>query len=290
MTTAFLPRSWRGFASCSVPRFCWRSHWHEGLLSSLRGQWRWLLFAVIEITIPFPLIAAGELHVASSLAAILIAAAPLFVAVLAIRFDATERVTEERLAGLLIGLGGVVALVGVDVAGDADELVGAAAILFSRALLRDWADDPEAPLRRSRPSRVDNGSARDRRPWCSPAAALDPPSEVPSGSAIVALVVLGIFCTAAAFAIYATLVAEVGAGQALVITYVAPVVAVALGVAILGEQLGGGDRRAAADPGGIVARSRRASTAGPGGGGHPAQGSPAADQAGRRTAPDRRRG
>ena len=34
--------------------------WHGGLLSSLRGRWRWLaVFAVVEITVPFPLIAAG---------------------------------------------------------------------------------------------------------------------------------------------------------------------------------------------------------------------------------------
>jgi drug/metabolite transporter (DMT)-like permease len=36
--------------------------WHAGLLSSLRGRWGWLaVFAVVEITLPFPLIAAGEL-------------------------------------------------------------------------------------------------------------------------------------------------------------------------------------------------------------------------------------
>lgn len=215
--------------------------WHGGLLSSLRGRWRWLaVFAVVEITVPFPLIAAGELHVSSSLAAILIAAAPLFVAVLALRFDATERVTEERLAGLMIGLGGVVALVGIDVAGNADELVGAAAILISALcyaigpmiLKRHLADlDPRASMA---------AALAIAALVLAPAAALDPPSEVPSGSAVVALVVLGIFCTAAAFAIYAALVVEVGAGRALVITYVAPVVAVALGVAILGEQLGAG--------------------------------------------------
>src|SRR5947208_1410759 len=49
--------------------------WRAGTLGSLRGRWRWLLaYAVAEVTIPFPLIAAGEQHVASSLAAIVIAA------------------------------------------------------------------------------------------------------------------------------------------------------------------------------------------------------------------------
>ena len=67
-----------------------------------------------------------------------------------------------------------------------------------------------------------------------------PPDEVPPGSALVALAVLGFFCTAAAFVFYGALVAEAGPGRALVITYIAPVVAVALGVAVLGEQPGAG--------------------------------------------------
>jgi drug/metabolite transporter (DMT)-like permease len=215
--------------------------WHAGLLSSLRGRWAWLaVFAVVEITLPFPLIAAGELHVASSLAAILIAAAPLFVALLALRFDASERVTGERLAGLVIGLAGVVALVGIDVAGETDELVGATAILIAAlcyaigpmVLKRHLADlDPRASMA---------AALAIAALVLAPAAAIDPPSAVPPGSAIFALVVLGIFSTAAAFAIYAALVAEVGAGRALVITYVAPVVAVALGIAILDEHLGAG--------------------------------------------------
>jgi drug/metabolite transporter (DMT)-like permease len=63
---------------------------------------------------------------------------------------------------------------------------------------------------------------------------------MPSLSAIGALLALGFFCTAAAFVFYGMLIAEVGAGRALVITYVNPVVAVALGVAILGERPGPG--------------------------------------------------
>ena len=215
--------------------------WRLGLLASVRGRFSWLaVFAVVEISLPFPLIAAGEQHVASSLAAILIAAAPLFVALLALRFDATERVSGQRLVGLVIGLGGVVALVGIDVAGNANELAGAMAILFAAlcyaigpmVLKHHLADlDPRASMA---------AALVIASLVLAPAVALDPPSAVPSGSAIAALVVLGLFSTAAAFAIYAALVAEVGAGRALVITYVAPVVAVALGVAILGEQPGAG--------------------------------------------------
>src|SRR3954465_9492002 len=66
--------------------------WPAGALAALRGRWRWLaIFAVIEIVVPFPLIAAGEQHVDSSLALGVVAAAPLFVALLALRYDASER-------------------------------------------------------------------------------------------------------------------------------------------------------------------------------------------------------
>jgi drug/metabolite transporter (DMT)-like permease len=210
--------------------------WHAGTLASVRGHWRWLaVFAVAEITVPFPLIAAGVQHVASSLAAIIIATAPLFVAVLAIRFDATERVTGRRLVGLLIGLSGVVALVGIDVAGRGGELLGALAVLVAAfcyavgpmVLKRHLSDlDQRASM---------GASLALATIFLTPAVALDPPSVPLTAEAAAALVILGVLCTAAAFVLYASLIAEVGAGRALVITYINPVVAVALGVAILGS-------------------------------------------------------
>ena len=103
-----------------------------GTLGTVRGKGRWLAaYAFLEITIPFPLIAAGEQHVDSSLAAIIIASVPLLVAVLAQRFDRAERATGRRLVGLLVGFTGVVVLVGIDVAGQSDELLGAAFILIA---------------------------------------------------------------------------------------------------------------------------------------------------------------
>ena len=59
--------------------------WRLGLLGALRGRWRMVaVYAILEIAVPFPLIAAGEQRVSSSLAAILIASVPLIVAVLAL--------------------------------------------------------------------------------------------------------------------------------------------------------------------------------------------------------------
>ena len=215
--------------------------WRAGTLGTLRGRWGWLaVFAIAEITIPFPLIAAGEQHVASSLAAIIIATAPLFVALLAIRFDASERVNGRRLAGLLIGLSGVVALVGIDVAGREDELLGALAILVAAFC---YAVGPMVLKRHLAhlDQRASMGAALAIAAiLLTPAVALDPPTDPIPGEAVAALIVLGILCTAAAFVLYGMLISEVGAGRALVVTYINPVVAVALGVTILGERPGAG--------------------------------------------------
>jgi drug/metabolite transporter (DMT)-like permease len=215
--------------------------WRAGALGALRGRGRWLaLYAIFEIAVPFPLIAAGEQHVASSLAAIIIAAVPLFVALLALRFDPAERATGSRLVGLIMGLVGVVALVGIDVAGRSGELLGAGAILLAAVgyaagpmvFKRKLADlDPRAAM---------GASLVIAAVALAPLAAVDPPTVAPSAQALVALVVLGVFCTAAAFVFFGALIAEVGPGRALVITYVAPVVAVALGVTVLGERPGAG--------------------------------------------------
>src|SRR4051794_1694453 len=106
--------------------------WRAGVLAPVRGHGRWLaLYAVFEIVVPFPLIAVGEQHITSSLAAILVAAVPLFIALLAIRLDPEERASGMRLVGLLVGLGGVVVLMGIDVAGRSDELLGAGAIIIA---------------------------------------------------------------------------------------------------------------------------------------------------------------
>ena len=213
--------------------------WRAGVLGQLRGRWTWVgAYALGEVALPFPLIAAGEQRVSSSLAAILIACAPLFVAVLAIRLDVSERATGVRLLGLLIGLGGVVALVGIDVAGKSDELIGTGLIVLAAF---GYAISPMM-LKRKLPD-VDarasmGGSLAIAAVLLAIPAAVSAPSEPPTTDALLSIAVLGLVCTALAFIVYTFLIFEVGPGRALVITYINPVVAVALGVLILDERPG----------------------------------------------------
>jgi drug/metabolite transporter (DMT)-like permease len=215
--------------------------WRAGTLGTLRGHWGVLLaYAVAEIVIPFPMIALGEQRITSSLSAILISTVPLFTALLALRFVRSERPTPVRAIGLITGFGGVVALVGIDVAGKGSELLGAAAILLAAigysvgptlVRLRLTALDPRATM---------GASLAIAAVLLAPFAGLDRPHAVPGVGAIACVVVLGLLCTALAFVIYTVLIAEAGASRATVITYINPIIAVALGVSLLGEQLGPG--------------------------------------------------
>jgi len=212
--------------------------WRAGTLRALGGRWRWLLaYAVAEVAIPFPMLALGEQRIPSSLAAIIVASVPLIGALLAMRFDASEKPTPVRALGLVLGFGGVVALVGLDVGA---ELLGAGAVVVTAigyaigpmVIKHRLADlDPRASM---------GASLAIAAVLLTPLLALDPPRAVPGAGAIAAVVALGLVCTAAAFVIYTVLIREAGTSRATVITYVNPVIAVLLGVSLLGERPGAG--------------------------------------------------
>jgi drug/metabolite transporter (DMT)-like permease len=213
--------------------------WRAGTMSTLRGRWKWIVgYAVAEISIPFPLIAAGEVHVASSLAAIIIAAVPLIVTVLSLRFDPSERPTPLRAVGLGIGFTGVIALVGIDVAGSGAELLGAGAILVGAV---GYAVGPmlvKLGMGGLDSRAVMGASLLVATVLLAPFAAADTPARMPSVGALAAVATLGVLCTAVAFVVYTVLIREAGTSRATVITYVNPLVALALGVTLLGERPG----------------------------------------------------
>ncbi len=215
--------------------------WRAGTLPSLRPRLRWIaLYALFELAIPFPMLGFGEERIDSSVAAILIATAPLIVAVLALRFEPSERVGGRRLVGLLVGLAGVAALVGVHLSGSGEELLGIGAVIIAACgyaigpliLRRHFADlDPIASMAAA----MAIGALA-----LTPFAAAALPSASPSGGAIASVFVLGVVCTALAMVAMMILVREAGAGRALLVTYVNPLIAVALGVIFLGEDPGVG--------------------------------------------------
>lgn len=194
-------------------------------------------YAACEMAVPFVLIAIGEQHVSSSLTAILIATMPLMVGVLSLWLRAADRPTGLRLLGLVIGFGGVVVLLGVDVAGRTGELFGAGLVLLATVcyaiapliVARYLADlDPLGPV---------TASLLVSMVALLPAAIIAPPGAALTPEAVGALVLLGVVCTALGLIVFFRLIAEAGPARASVITYVNPLVAVMVGVVVLGERV-----------------------------------------------------
>ena len=212
-----------------------------GYLGALKGHLGWLaLFTATEIVGPFALLSSAEKHLPSSTSGLLIAAVPIFGALLAWLTRGGGRPNEGqqsgvRWAGLAIGLGGVALLAGPG-AGRGGTLpvieVLLTALGYSIGPLianRKLADLP--------PVAVNTVCLGATAVIYAPLAGLTWPHSVPSVQVLAALAGLGVICTAAAFLVFFRLIAEVGPARATVITYINPAVAVALGVIILGERL-----------------------------------------------------
>jgi drug/metabolite transporter (DMT)-like permease len=141
---------------------------------------------------------------------------------------------------MLVGLGGVVALVGIDIGGRGAELLGAGAVL---AATLGYACGPlivKRHLAGADPLGPVTAAMAIASIMLLPFGIGDFPTETPATDTLVAIVVLGLVCSAAAFLLFFRLIAEVGPSRATVITYVNPIVALALGVAVLGESVTAG--------------------------------------------------
>jgi drug/metabolite transporter (DMT)-like permease len=126
------------------------------------------------------------------------------------------------------------------VSGNVKELIGAGAILLATV---GYAIGPMVVKHRL--SRLDPRATMGASLAISSLILLAPaiadrPHSAPTIGAIGAVAFLGLVCTAVAFVIFIVLISEAGTSRATVITYVNPVVALALGVALLGERPGTG--------------------------------------------------
>jgi drug/metabolite transporter (DMT)-like permease len=205
-----------------------------GGVRALLARWRPIaLFTLVEMAIPWVLLAHAERRVTSSLAGLFMASVPLAGAALARALGGHEPLGSRRAVGLVVGLSGVVALLGLDLgSGDA----GAVAALAVVAL--GYAVGPVIIARRLSDLPVRDVVAASLL-LCAvgyaPAGIAQLPAALPGADVLASVVVLGVLCTAVAFVLFFGLIAEVGAVRATVITYVNPAVAVAAGVALLGE-------------------------------------------------------
>ena len=194
-----------------------------------------LLYTFVEVALPWVLLAHAETRLSSSLTGLLIAAVPLVGAVVVALTGRRERQGRQRWLGLLVGICGVAALVGLD-AGHAAPLavaeLGCVAVCYALGpiiLSRRLSDAPALG--------VVAASLLLAAVAYAPFAALRLPSAVPDAHVVESVVGLAVVCTALAFLVFFALIAEVGPVRATVITYVNPAVAALLGVLVLSEHL-----------------------------------------------------
>ena len=213
--------------------------WRLGYLEGLRSKTKPLVaFAIVECGLPWWLIPLGQQEVSSSLAAILIATLPILTALIAFRIDPAERVSGLRLAGLLVGITGVVLLLGLDVAGRPGEILGALAILVATSCYAAGVFIVKRSFAGVNPIGAVAVALAISTVMLAPAGIASIPGGEISAGAVGSIAVLGAFCSALALILFFSLIAEVGPTRASVITYVNPAVAVVLGVTLLGESLG----------------------------------------------------
>jgi drug/metabolite transporter (DMT)-like permease len=210
----------------------------RGALRGLRPLTGWfLLIGSVQVAVPFVLIGLGEEEISSGLAGILVATTPMFTALLAIWVDHEERSQGLRLVGVATGFAGVALLLGVDLGGSRAELVGGLLVVLAGLGYAIGALLAKHKLEGVPPIGMSAGVMASSTLVLIPAAIAGAPSEVPGLGPIAAVVTLGVVGTGLAFVILYSLISSVGPARTWLVTYIAPLFAVAYGATLLGEEV-----------------------------------------------------
>ncbi|HUR84301.1 MAG TPA: DMT family transporter [Solirubrobacteraceae bacterium] len=213
----------------------------SGELARMRGLTGPILFmAVVQVVVPFVLITYGEGHIASSLTGILVSAAPIFTALIAVRYDDDERPHGVAIAGVVMGIVGVVLLFGVDLSGDSAAIAGGLMVLLATVGYAIGSLYLKHRLQGVPPVGIAASTMLAGSLVLIPPTLFALPPHAPSLEAFGSLLALGAGGTGIAFAIYYTLISEIGPGRASLVAYIAPGFAVVYGVSLLDEPLTAG--------------------------------------------------
>jgi drug/metabolite transporter (DMT)-like permease len=190
---------------------------------------------VVGMAIPFLLISWGETHVDSGVAAVANSSVPIFVALLALRFAASERSSGLRMLGLAVGLAGVGVVAGVHPNGGWWAVAGALAVVLASLCYA------VSSLFIQRSLVVGGLELAAASVVCGavamlPFALADLPDSV-GWKPLASVVVLGIVGTGIAQLIVNRLIGEHGPARSMLVNYLLPAFALVYGATILGEPL-----------------------------------------------------
>jgi drug/metabolite transporter (DMT)-like permease len=208
------------------------------------AQWRrFLLLALLTNVVPFVLIAWGETRIASGLASILNSTTPIFTVIVAHFFTRDEKFSPGKIAGVLCGFLGVLALIG-PVAFDAGAAsgVGGEVAVLAASMVYGFAGVYSRGFKGMPPIQAATGQLTAAtlillpfslvidRPWQLP---------VPGWQVWAAWLAIALISTALAYIVYYKLLATAAVTNVTLVTLLLPVNALLLGALFLGEQITG---------------------------------------------------
>ena len=202
-----------------------------GIWAALAGM------GLLNNVIPFSLIVWGQVHVTSSIASIFNATTPLFTVFVAHLLTTDERMTANKLAGVLLGIAGVVVMIGPSALAGFDMANAGQIAVLGGALSYAFASIWGRRLKGLTPMVAAAGMLLMASVIMVPAALLieTPLKVVPSLSVIASVIGLASVSTALAYLIYFRLLSSVGSTNLMLVTLLIPISAMALGIAFLDE-------------------------------------------------------
>ena len=214
-----------------------------GTLDLPRQVWGSIvLLAVLNNALPFTLFGWGQTHIASGLASILNATTPIWGVLVAHFFTVDERMNPRKIAGVLLGFGGVATMIGPSLLSDIGSSALAQLACVGAALSYAFAGVWARRFKRLgiSPLSITTGQLTAaavvmlpvlmiaEHPWTR---------ALPPVSAWAAITALAVLCTAFGYVLYFKLIDGAGATNAMLVTLLVPPVAILLGSLFLGETL-----------------------------------------------------
>jgi drug/metabolite transporter (DMT)-like permease len=204
----------------------------------LRAGWQpVLVLGAINAAIPFTLIAWGQKHIDSGIAAIANASVPIFVALLAIHFRPSEKVTGSRAVGIAAGIVGVAVLAGANPEGGWWAVAGTLAVVAASFLYAAGALYAQTHVENLEPMLLVTGSTIVGTLMLAPLAIAQAPTSLPGWKVWLAIAVLGVGGMAIGQYVYYVLLETHGSTKAALVTYLLPGMALVLGMVFLDEPL-----------------------------------------------------
>jgi drug/metabolite transporter (DMT)-like permease len=207
-------------------------------LQGIRVAWReGLVFGAINGALPFTLIAWGETHIDSGVAAIAQASVPIFVALLAIKFNPSQRSSGMKLVGILVGLLGVGVLAGVHPEGGGWAVAGTFAVVLASISYAAGGLYGQHALGRASGPVLATASMLYGGLLLLPFALFQLPDHTPGWKPVVSLLALAVLGTAVAQLLLFRILRLYGAARLSLVTYLIPAFALLYGSLILDEPL-----------------------------------------------------